>query len=110
MTAYPGEEINISVVTVGQRNGVAPGILQIQPVDNADTFADMELHNTSAMNCSTIALKPIYKTYKLNVFGIKRFNFFNISLLSSCPLGFEISNTTRYCDCEEQTYNHYHHM
>ena len=101
MTAYPGEEINISVVTVGQQNGVAPGILQIQPVDNADTFADMELHNTSAMNCSTIALKPIYKTYKLNVFGIKRFKFFNISLLSSCPLGFEISNTTRYCDCEE---------
>ena len=26
MTAYPGEEINISVVTVGQQNGVAPGI------------------------------------------------------------------------------------
>ena len=67
MTAYPGKEINISVVTVGQQNGVAPAILQIQPQDNADTSADMELHNTSAMNCSTIALKPIYKTYRLNV-------------------------------------------
>ena len=31
MTAYPGEEINISVVTVGQFNGVAPGVLQIKP-------------------------------------------------------------------------------
>ena len=27
MAAYPGEEINISVVTVGQLNGVVPGLL-----------------------------------------------------------------------------------
>ena len=100
MTAYPGEEINISVVTVGQQNGTAPGILQIQTHDNADTSADMELHNTSAMNCTTIALKPIYKAYKLNVFGIKWFKLVNISL-SSCPLGFEISNITKSCDCEK---------
>ena len=100
MTAYPGEEIDISVVTVGQRNGVAPGILQIQPQDNADTSADMELHNTSAMNCTKIALKPIYETYKLNVFGIESFKLIKIEL-TSCPLGFELSNTTKLCDCEE---------
>ena len=100
MTAYPGEEINISVVTVGQLNGVAPEIIHIQPVDNTDTLADMELHNTSAMNCTTIALKPIYETYKLNVFGITSFKLINISL-SNCPLGFEILNKTKYCDCEE---------
>ena len=29
MTAYPGEDISISVVTVGLKNGVAPTILQI---------------------------------------------------------------------------------
>ena len=100
MTAYPGEEINIYVVTVGQLNGVAPGILQIQPQDNAETSADIELHNTSAMSCTTIALKPIYKTYMLNVFGIKSFKLINISF-SSCPLGFEISNTSKSCDCEK---------
>ena len=100
MTAYPGEEINISVVTVGQINGVAPGILQVQPQDNADTSADMELHNTSAMNCTTIALKPIYKTYKLSLFEIELFKLINIQL-SNCPLGFEISNKTKSCDCEE---------
>ena len=100
MTAYPGEEINIYVVTVGQLNGVAPGILHTQPQDNADTSADMELHNTSAINCTTIPLKPIYETYKLNVFGIKSFKLINISF-ASCPLGFEISSTTKSCDCEE---------
>ena len=102
MTAYPGEEINISIATVGQLNGIAPGILQIQPAGNADTSADMQLHSTSAMNCSTIALKPIYKTYKLNVFKTNSFNckLINMSFLN-CPLGFEISNKTRSCDCEE---------
>ena len=100
-TAYPGEEINIYVVTVGQLNGVAPGILQIQPHDNADTYADVELHNTSTMNCSTISLKPIYKMYLLSVFQIKWFKLIKIILLSNCPLGFEISNKTKSCDCEE---------
>ena len=103
MTAYAGEEINISVVTVGQRNGVAPGIFQIQPLDNADTSADMELHGTNAMNCTKIALKPMYKTYLLNVYGKEKFKLLNISL-SNCPLGFEISNKTRSCDCEELRY------
>ena len=93
MTAYRGEEINISVVTVGQLNGVAPAILQIQPQDNADTSADMELHNTSAMNCTTIALKPIYQTYKLNVFGTESFKLLNINF-SNCPLGFKIQTVS----------------
>ena len=100
MTAYPGEEINISVVTVGQLNGVAPGIIRIQPQNNAVTSADMELHDTSAMNCSTIAVKPIYKKYALNVFGFQSLKLLNISF-SNCPLGFQISNKTNSCECVE---------
>ena len=65
MTAYPGEEINISVVTVGQLNGVAPGILQIQPVGSNI----LELHNTNAKNCMTIQFKPpvVQKPYSVGV-------------------------------------------
>ena len=100
MTAYPGEEINISVVTVGQWSGVAPGILEIQPYDNADSSADKELHNTCAMNCTTIALKSVHQAYKLNVFGNESFKLFNLSL-TNCPLGFEVSNKTKLCECEE---------
>ena len=96
MTAYPREEINISVVTVGQLNGVAPGILKIRSPGNEHTS---ELCNTSAMNCTTIALKPIYQTYALNVLGVSLFKLLNISL-SDCPLGFELSNKTKSCDCK----------
>ena len=103
MTAYPGEEINISVVTVGQENGVAPGILQIRPL-NYVAKTDVKLHDTNAMNCTTITITPIHTTYLLNAFDTESpYKSLNISFLG-CPLGFEITNKTRTCDCEELRY------
>ena len=98
MTAYPGEEINISVVTVGQRNGFTPAILQIRPFETIDN--NSVLHDTSAKKCTTIAFTPIYSIYSLNVFGQQKQKLLNI-LLSNCPFGFEISNKSKSCDCEE---------
>ena len=105
MTAYPGEEINISVVTVGQLNGIVPGTLQIRPLDDADVSTYMELYKTYAMNCTVIGVKPVYQTYALNVFSADSESvskLINVTLLK-CPLGFEISNKTKSCDCD-------HHM
>ena len=100
MKAYPGEEIDIFVVTVGQLNGVAPTILQIQPYNNMDASTNMELFNTSAMKCTTIGFKPIHKAYKLSIFSSESFKTLNISL-TKCPLGFNTSNKTKSCDCIE---------
>ena len=97
-TAYPGEEINISVVTVGQRNGTAPGILQIRPLETIGNYS--VLHYTSAKKCTTFTFTPVHSIYSLNVFGQQSQKLLNISL-SNCPLGFEIMNKTRSCDCEE---------
>ena len=98
MTAYPGEEINISV---GQLNGTAPGILQIKPLDTTDSSAYTEIHNTGAMNCTTITLKPIQQTYTLKLFRyIEHSKSLKISLID-CPLGFNVSNKSKMCDCEE---------
>ena len=64
MTAYPGKMINISVVTVGLKNGVAPATLQIQPrLDK--TINREELHKTSAMECTMIQFTALYKHYSL---------------------------------------------
>ena len=101
VTAYPGEKINISVVTVGQLNGVAPGILQIQPVENADPSTNTNLYNTSAMNCTKIAFTPVEKAYMIN---LKSFKLLNISF-SDCPLGFQSLNLNKSCDCEEKVKN-----
>ena len=95
MKAYPGEEINISVVTVGQLNGVAPAILQIH-----NTFTHLGLRNTSAVSCKAISLKSIYETYILNVLNSGSIKKLKI-LFRDCPLGFKKSSTTKSCDCEE---------
>ena len=101
MTAYPGEEINISVVTVGLKNGVAPAILQIQSLlDEGTTVRKDELYNTSAMECTTIAFTALYDSYVLKVLNMDDHILLNVSL-SKCPLGFEVSAKTKACDCEE---------
>ena len=100
MTAYPGEEINISVVTVGQKDGVAPGLLKIEPLGNAS--ASMEIHNTTAMNCTTIAFTPIAVHYSLTTLDSTGSNSVMLNIeKSDCPLGFQISTKTGACDCKE---------
>ena len=102
MTAYPGEEINISVVTVGQRNGVAPGVLEMQPVHTVYG----KLFKTIATNCTTIEFKSFHKGYMLKVLDKESLKFLNISF-TNCPLGFEVSNDSIPCACVElrQTIN-----
>ena len=99
MPAYPGEEINISVVTVGQLNGVAPGVIKIQPLGNAS--APAEVYHTIAMNCKTIVFTPIDVSYSLTIFDGTGSNSVILNIeKSDCPLGFQISKTG-VCDCKE---------
>ena len=100
MTAYPGEEINISVVTVGQRDGVAPGLIKIQPLDLKS--APVEIYNTIAVNCTTIAFTPIHDTYSLSIVGTIGYNSKTLNInKTDCPLGFQLSKKNGACDCEE---------
>ena len=100
MTAYPGEEINISVVTVGQLKGVAPGLIKIQPRGN--TTAPAIINSTIPMKCTTILLTPIADVnYSLallhNTASSVEINIEKID----CPLGFQTSNKTGSCECME---------
>ena len=100
MTAYPGEEINISVVTVGQKGGVAPGLIKIQPLDLKS--APVEIYNTIAMNCTTIAFTPIHDNYSLSITDSTGYSSKTLNLhKTGCPLGFQLSKKNGACDCEE---------
>ena len=109
MTAYPGEEINISVVTVGKQDGVAPGLLKIEPLGH-NASASVEIHNTIAMNCTIIAFIPIDDNYSLTTLGSPRSDASNSVMLSiektDCPLGFQLSKKTGACDCKELKLKH----
>ena len=56
MITYPGEKINISFVTVGQNNGVAPGIVEIKALKVAGTLINMHnIHNLwSPQKCASV--------------------------------------------------------
>ena len=100
MTAYPGEEINISVVTVGQRNGVAPGLLEIKSFGKIST--PVEIRKTIAMNCTTIAFIPVDVNYSLTTSDSTGSNSVMLNIeRSDCLLGFHVSNKTGVCDCTE---------
>ena len=102
MTAYPGEEINISVVIVGLDYGVTPGSIQIKPLDHESN--NVLLYNTVPMNCTTITFKPHNLLYSSTVNGkpIYRFSKLLNITRSICPLGFQLSNQTEFCECKEQ--------
>ena len=100
MTVYPGQEINISVVTVGQRDGIAPGLLQIKPL--SDASAKVLTYQTIAMNCTTITFIPIYVNYSLTTNNHGSFYRLRLSIeKTECPIGFHISNETGACDCKD---------
>ena len=95
MTAYPGEEINISIVTVGQLNGIAPGLIKIQPRGNATV--PVMINSTIPMKCTTILFTPTaYVNYSLAV--LVSSVEINIEKID-CPLGFQTSNKTGSCEC-----------
>ena len=102
MTAYPGEEINFFVATVGQENGVAPGIVEMKPLGDGLILESTRLYNTSAMNCTVIQFTPIDVNYTLSVFNQNVSPRMLIIAKYDCPLGFQISNQTKSCDCNDQ--------
>ena len=101
ITAYPGEEVNISLASVGWNNGVVPGIVQMQ--QSNDFSAKTLLYNTIAMSCTNISVTVLHSSYSLKIFGVPMpFAFRGLYLsLSKCPLGFHTSKHTVSCDCDE---------
>ena len=95
--AYPGERINISIVIVGQENGVVPGIVLLR---NTDAHSNQDINFTNPKNCTTIEFIVMSNSYLLIVSLEGYQKHLNITL-GACPLGFTKSNKTNLCDCEK---------
>ena len=97
MKAYPGEKINISIVIVGQENGVVPGIVFL----NTDAHSNQDINFfIYPKNCTTIELIVTSNSYLLIVSLEGYQKHLNITF-DACPLGFTKSNQTNLCDCEK---------
>ena len=107
MSAYPGEEITIPIITLGQRNGPVPGTIQLQG-DGNTTAIERRLYRTSAKRCENIStqIHSVATDYVLNSivlvvpYYIRSSKLLDITMLDCLP-GFEVSNSTHICDCVE---------
>ena len=105
MSAYPGEDVTFSVVTVGQRNGVVPGKIFLQS-DYKSPVIDSRLHNTDAFKCMNISTKLHYSGYsKFIVNSVmiatsgympESLKYLNITVLD-CPVGSNLTDDTQTC-------------
>ena len=88
--AYPGKKINISIATVGQENGIVPGIVY---------FNDLPQKNypTIAKKCSTIEFTAKNNTNYSLYYDLQQSEKIT---MEPCPVGFGPLNET--CDCEKQ--------
>ena len=109
LVKFPGETFNVSMVTVGQLNGIVPGKV-LATLINGSVFANpnqylQEINNTQCNSLSysvhskqeseTIVLTPLQT---INSSASKYPT--NISLsLKPCPLGFSLAHDPPYCDC-----------
>ena len=104
-TVYPGETIDVNLITIGQRYGVSPGAVFVY-TDNTPIFFISALRSTN--HCSTYHIQ--YKSISGSVhlatelsFDSSQADLYNITisiLLSPCPAGFVMDNLNSSCICD----------
>ena len=118
-TVYPGETFQVSVLAVGQRNGIVPStvrsIIQYPHQTEADLKDDQYLQKTSNI-CTNISYtvsslsSSVYielhaegnPCSKSDISCISRLLFISVNLNQTCPPGFNISKSARSCVCEQR--------
>ena len=108
---YPGQQFNISVVTVGQANGVVPSSVQAQlgPHSQATMGAFQNSQNTKTV-CTNLTFTLYSKNEaetitltagKCSVVTLSLKTHINVTLLQ-CPEGFELSDSPVQCICNNR--------
>ena len=106
LTRFPGETIEVSVVTVGQRLGTTPSFVYTVPSRSAAKIrADQETQVVEKtctrvnFTVSSIQQPAVSLNLQTNAFAINSKVRMDIELLA-CPLGFVHSNVTGVCECD----------
>ncbi len=110
---YPGQQVNIPVIIVGQLNGFVPGSVYASTFDEHVIPASQNIQSVPHTKCSlvnyTIAsnksneIVGLYVHYPGDVSALVRYNllprsYVNVSI-RDCPEGFQMSKITNVCEC-----------
>ena len=114
VVTYPGQYINVSCITLGQRNGIVPGIVHIWYEDSSIVYHS-PLTISSYCDVYSIKVRPSYGPYKLYLSTEQAFNtyidfmnaiYINI-VVQHCPIGFSMDNSSGACVCNELLQRHH---
>ena len=106
LSAYPGETFQVSVVTVGQRNGIVPAAVRSN-VDKGRLASSQYIQQTTKM-CTTLNYTvfsqedvslELYPEGPCSIFSAKL--FLKLSVSQSCPPGFSLENSSLSCACDQ---------
>ena len=109
-TVYPGETVHISVVVVGQRDGIIPSTVRSvinQPESSLRILDSQYLQQANACTCLNYTVFSLsqYVTIELHAEAspcVSDNLEVSVNLSQTCPPGFNISKTTKSCVCEQR--------
>ena len=106
LSAYPGETFQVSVVTVGQRNGIVPAAVRSH-MDKGRLASSQYIQQTTKM-CTTLNYTvfsqedvslELYPEGPCSTVSAKL--FLKLSISQSCPPGFSLENSSMSCVCDQ---------
>ena len=110
LSVYPGQTVGVSLVAVGQRNGIVPSTINaVYDPDDGATFGYLQSTQKSTTACTelryTIFSAKVVETIKIFVEGTCGAEGIPLSvnvMLQNCPIGFTLFNSSNQCVCEER--------
>ena len=109
VAVYPGETFSVPVVAVGQRNGTVPSLIQSSFDENGATIRDLQEAQSANNTCTPLyftvsSTNPLVAMTLLAdgpCLDLGESLHVNIHL-KPCPVGFELSELSKQCICEER--------
>ena len=105
---YPGDTFHLSVVVVGQRDGIISNAVRIfsnQPLRILDSQYLQGVNNNCTSLSYTVFSLSQYNTIELHADGSPCFSDdlkVSVNLSRICPPGFNISESAKSCVCEQR--------
>ena len=109
VSVYPGQTVGVSLVSVGQRNGMVPSTITDQYVsDDGATFRDFQSTQTSNPTCTELYYTifsqketEVIELYAEGTCGAEGIPLSVNVILLDCPIGFTL-NSSNQCVCDER--------
>ena len=109
VTAYPGETFSVSLVAVGQRNGIVPSLIQSTINGNEASLGDLQYAQSTKNACTPLhyTVSSISHSVTLTLLAdgpcLDLGDFLQVNVdLKSCPVGFQLSEASKQCICEQR--------